>query len=72
MSDLSPRGGNRVSRSTKQQRAYQLVIAGGAAGVATVVGVVLAIVGIISLAIPLLTAIIAIVCAVLFRRTVSS
>lgn len=72
MSNLSPRGGNRLSRSAKQQRAYQLVVAGGAAGVATLAGIVLAAVGIIGFAIPLLTLVIAIVCAVLFRRTVSS
>lgn len=72
MSDLSPRGGNRLSRSAKQQRAYQLVVAGGAAGVATVAGIVLAAVGIIGFGIPLLTLVVAVICAVLFRRTVSS
>ncbi len=72
MSDLSPRGGNRPSRSAKQQRAYQLVLVGGGAGVATVVCVVLAAAGVIGFGIPLATAVLAIVCAVLFRRTVSS
>lgn len=72
MSDLSPRGGNRPSRSSKQQRAYQLVLVGGTAGVATVVGVVLAAIGVIGLGLPLVTLIVAVVCAVLFRRTVSS
>jgi len=72
MSDLSPRGGNRISRSTKQQRAYQLVVAGGAAGVVTAVGIVLAAVGVISFGLPLITLIVALVCAFLFRRTVSS
>ena len=72
MSDLSPRGGNRISRSTKQQRAYQLVVAGGAAGVVTVVGVILAAVGVIGFGLPIVTLIVALVCAFLFRRTVSS
>jgi len=72
MSDLSPRKSNRLSRSAKQQRAYQLVLAGGAASVVAVVGLVLAVVGVIGLGLPVVAAIVAALCAVLFRRTVSS
>jgi hypothetical protein len=72
MNDLIPRTGNRLSRSAKQQRAYQLVLAGGGASAVAVVGLVLAVVGVIGFGLPVVAAIVAIVCAVLFRRTVSS
>jgi putative flippase GtrA len=71
MSDLAPRGGRSMSRRTRQDRAYRLVLAGGTAGAVAVVGFVLAVVGVIGLAVPLLAAIVAVVCAVIFRRTVS-
>jgi hypothetical protein len=72
VSDLTPRGGRHVSRRTRQDRAYRLALAGGTAGAVAVVGFVLAVVGVIGLGIPLLAAIIAVVCLLLFRRTVSS
>ena len=71
MGDLNPRPGGRLSRRTREQRAYRLVVAGGAAGVIAVVGLVLAIAGILSFGIPVLAAIVAAVCLLLFRRTVS-
>jgi putative flippase GtrA len=71
MSDLTPRGGRYVSRRSRRDRAYRLVLAGGAAGVVAVVGFVLAIAGVIGLGVPVLAAIVAVVCALLFRRTVS-
>jgi ABC-type bacteriocin/lantibiotic exporter with double-glycine peptidase domain len=71
MGDLSPRPGGRLSRRTREQRAYRLVLAGSAAGVIAVVGLVLAIAGVLSLGIPVLAAIVAVVCLLLFRRTVS-
>jgi putative flippase GtrA len=71
MSDLTPRGGRYVSRRSRQDRAYRLVVVGGAAGAVAVVGLVLAIAGVIGLGIPVLAAIVAVVCLLLFRRTVS-
>ena len=71
MGDLTPGGGRRVSRSTRERRAYQLTVVGGTAGAVLVVGLVLAIVGVIGFGIPVLAAIVAAICFVLFRRTVS-
>lgn len=72
MSNLEPRSGRRVSRKDREQRAFQLVIAGGAFGVLAVVGVLLAIVGIGSIGLPFLAAVIAAICFVMFRRTTGS
>jgi hypothetical protein len=72
MNDLSSRPGGRVSRRTREQRAFRLLVAGGTAGVVAVVGVVLAIVGVVGFGIPVLAGIIAAVCALVFRRTVST
>jgi hypothetical protein len=47
------------------------VLVGSAAGVVAVVGFVLAAVGVLGFGIPFIAAIVAIVCGVLFRRTVS-
>jgi hypothetical protein len=71
MSDLAPSPGGPPSRRQRERRAYQLVLVGGAAGLIAVVGVVLAIVGILGFGVPVLAAIVAAVCALLFRRTVS-
>jgi hypothetical protein len=70
MTDLTPRRKGGVSRRGREQRAYRLVQVGGAAGVVAVVGVVLWIVGVVSFAVPFVAAVIAAICAVLFRRTV--
>ena len=69
MSDLSKRP-SYTPRRTREQRAFRLVQIGGAAGVVAVVGLVLSIAGVIGLGIPLLAAIVAVVCLVLFRSTV--
>jgi hypothetical protein len=71
MGDMTPRSGRHVSRSSRERRAYQLTVVGGTAGVVLVVGLVLAIVGVIGLGIPVLAAIVAATCFILFRRTVS-
>jgi putative flippase GtrA len=71
MSDLSPRPNRTPSRRTREERAYRLVLAGGAAAVVAVVTFVLAVVGVLGFGVPVLAAIVAVVCAVLFRRTVS-
>jgi hypothetical protein len=60
---------NRTPRAKRERRAYQLVVVGGTAGLVTVVGAVLAIVGVISGGIPLIAAIVAVVCFLLFRTT---
>jgi CHASE2 domain-containing sensor protein len=71
MSDLTRGSGGPPSRRSREQRAYRLVVTSGIAGVIAVVGLVLAIAGVISLAIPLIAAVVAAVCALLLRRTVS-
>jgi hypothetical protein len=71
MTDLSPRPNRTPSRRTREDRAYRLALAGGAAAVVAVVTLVLAIIGIGSLGVPVLAAIVAAICVVLFRRTVS-
>ena len=68
---LSPSSGGPPSRRGRGRRAYQLVLAGSAAGTVAVVGFVLAIVGVMSFAIPFIAAIVAVVCGLMFRRTVS-
>jgi hypothetical protein len=65
MADYTP-------RRVRERRAYQLVVAGSGAGVVAVAGLVLAVLGVISLGIPLLAALVAVICFVLFRRTTSS
>ena len=71
MSSLEPRGGRYVSRRDKERRGYQLVVVGGVAGLVAVVGLVLAIAGVMGAGIPLLAAIVAVICFVWFRRLVS-
>ncbi len=71
MSGLEPRSGSRLTRRGRERRAYQLVVAGGGLATVAVVGIVLAFLGIIGSGIPILAAILAVICAVLFRRTVS-
>jgi hypothetical protein len=70
VTDLTPRPGRAPSRRQREQRAFRLIQAGGVAAAVTVVGVVLAALGIVSFALPVLAAVVAVVCAVLFRRTV--
>jgi hypothetical protein len=69
MSDLERSRSGGPTRRQREQRAYRLVQIGGAAGLVTVVGAILAIVGVIGWGIPVLAAVIAVLCAVLFRRT---
>jgi hypothetical protein len=71
MTDLSPRPNRTPSRRSREDRAYKLVVAGGAAGVIAVVTFVLAIVGVLGFGIPVLAALVAALCGWLFRRTVS-
>ena len=70
MSDLERRSGSRPSRRKREQRAYNLVMVGSAAALVFAVTAVLAIVGVLGWSIAILAAIVAVLCAVLFRRTV--
>jgi putative flippase GtrA len=70
MSDIERRP-NRTPRRARGQRAYQLVVVGGVAAAVTVVGIVLAAAGVVGFTIPVLAAVVAVICALLFRRTVS-
>lgn len=69
MADLDRRG-SYVPRRTREQRAFRLVQIGGGAAVVAVVGFVLALIDVIGFGIPLLAAIVAVVCVVLFRSAV--
>ena len=71
MSDLERRP-SYTPRRTREQRAYRLVLVGGAAGTVAVVGMVLAIAGVIGFGIPVIAAIVAVVAALWFRSTVSA
>jgi ABC-type bacteriocin/lantibiotic exporter with double-glycine peptidase domain len=70
MSDLERRSGSRPSRRQREQRAYNLVLAGGTLAIVFAVTTLLAILGVMGWSIPILAAILAVVCALLFRRTV--
>ena len=72
MSDLSPRRGSGLSRRQREDRAYQLAVVGGVAGAVAVVGVVLAAIGVVGSGVPVLALIIAAICGLLFRRTVTN
>ena len=70
MSELERRSGSRPSRRQREQRAYSLVLAGGTFALVFVVTTLLAIFGVMGWSIPILAAILAVVCGLLFRRTV--
>ena len=70
MSELSRRPPG-TPRRVREQRAYRLVVVGGAAGAVAVVGLVLAVVGVVGIGLPLLAALVAIACLLVFRSTVS-
>jgi hypothetical protein len=69
--DLTRRPGGPPTRRSRERRAYQLAVGGGVAGAVAVIGGILAIAGVIGWGLPLLAVVIAVVCAFLFRRTVS-
>ena len=70
MSDLERRSGSRLSRRQREQRAYTLVTVGGVASLVFVVTTILAIITSFPWSIPILAAIVAVLCSVIFRRTV--
>ena len=71
MSDLESRTGSRPSRRQRERRAYNLVLVGGVASLVFVVGALLAILTSFGWSLAIVAAILAVVCALLFRRTVS-
>ena len=70
MANLQKRG-DYTPRRAREQRAYRMVMVGGGASVVAVVGFVLAIAGVIGAAIPFIATAVAVICWLLFRRTVS-
>ena len=70
MSDLERRSGSRPSRRAREQRAYRLVMVGGVAGLVAVVTGLLALLTSFSWSIPIVAAILAVLCFVLLRRAV--
>jgi hypothetical protein len=71
MANLEKRG-SYTPRRVREQRAYRLVIVGAVAGAVGVVSLVFAIVGVIGAGLPIIALIVAVVCAVLFRRMVGA
>jgi hypothetical protein len=71
MSDLTRRPGGPPSRRSREQRAYRLAVTGGVAGAVAVISAVLALFTGLSWGLPVIMAIIAGICFLLFRRTVS-
>jgi putative flippase GtrA len=70
VADIQKRG-NYTPRRVRERRAYQLVVTGGVAGAVGVVTLVLALVGAIGYTLPVVSIIVAVICAVLFRRMVN-
>jgi hypothetical protein len=68
MANIEKRGGY-TPRRVREQRAYRLVLAGGASGVAGVVALILAVAGTISAIWPILLLIVAGLCVVGFRNS---
>ena len=71
MADIEKRG-SYTPRRVRERRAYQLVVTGGVASAVFVVSLVLSIAGVISGTLPVISLIVAVICLVMFRRTVSS
>jgi fatty acid desaturase len=72
MSEIERRPPSHLSRRQREQRAYRLVLATSVLGVIAVVGIVLAIAGAIGGGIPFLAAVLAVVCGLWLRRTLSA
>jgi hypothetical protein len=70
MADLERRP-NYTPRRVREQRAYRLAVAGAGFGVVGVIGLVLAFAGVVGAGLPVIALIIAALCAVGFRATVS-
>jgi hypothetical protein len=72
MSDLQRRPPSHVPRRQREQRAYRLVLATSGLGLVAVVGIVLAIAGVIGGTVPVLAAILAVLCGLWLRRTLAA
>jgi hypothetical protein len=70
MSDIERRGGSRMTRKQREQRAYRLVVATGVFGLIGVAGILLAILTSFGAGWPIVSLIIAAICFMLLRRTV--
>jgi hypothetical protein len=68
MSDLERRGGSRMTRKQREQRAYRLVLATGTFGLIGVAGILLAIVTSFSAFWPIVALILAAICFTILRR----
>lgn len=71
MADIEKRG-SYTPRRVREKRAYQFVVAGGTAGAVFVVSLVLSIAGVIGGTLPVISLIVAVICLVMFRRTISA
>ncbi len=69
MADIQRRG-SYTPRRAREQRAYRLVLAGGATGAVGVIGMVLAVVGITEATWPIIALLVSAICLFMFRRTV--
>ncbi|MDP9376276.1 MAG: hypothetical protein M3P40_01640 [Actinomycetota bacterium] len=69
MSDIERRRGSELTRKQREERAYKLVLATGAAGAVAVVTAILAAIDLIGTNIPVLAAILAVIFFVMLRRT---
>jgi hypothetical protein len=69
MSDLERRSSGRLSRSQREKRAYNLVLATGGFGTLFVAALVLSILGVVSGSWAVLFAVVAVICGLLLRRT---
>ena len=70
MADLQKRG-SYTPRRAREQRAYRLAVTGGTAGLIGAVTLLLAIFTSFPGSVPVIAIIVAVICFVLFRRTVS-
>ena len=70
MSDLERRGGSRLTRKQREQRAYRLVLATGTFGLIGVAGILLAIFTSFGAGWPIVSLIIAAICFMILRRSV--
>jgi hypothetical protein len=71
MNELDPSRRSPLSRRTREDRAYRLVLATGALGTLAIVGFALAIFGVIGAGWPILATLLAVVSFFLLRRTVT-
>ena len=71
MSDLEPRGDRRLTRREREDRAYKLVLATGGLGAVAVIGAILAAIDIIGGTLPLLAAVLAVICFIMLRRVLN-